>query len=148
MITDKLFCMRDWRNWITRFFVKWNSTVWYLFHSIRELNFTPQTGRECSKIFPAIRGRESVYKWFPKFDQSTFIPELFFWHFSFSNEKWFRTLLMIEHIQIWNVIVFFCFCFCFYSLWSRSSPKNNFEITLLKYSKNNVERIENFVTLN
>ena len=25
--------------------------------SIRELNFMPQTGRECSKVFPAIRGK-------------------------------------------------------------------------------------------
>ena len=47
------------------------------FRSIRELNFTPRTGREYSKIFPAIRGSASVYKWLPKFDQSTSILEWF-----------------------------------------------------------------------
>ena len=53
------------------------STVRYLFLSVRELNFTPRTGGECFKISPAIRGRESVYKWLPKFDQTTVILELF-----------------------------------------------------------------------
>ena len=54
-----------------------SSTVRYHFRSIRELIFTPRTGREWPKISPAIRGRESVYKWLPNFDQSTLILELF-----------------------------------------------------------------------
>ena len=59
-----------------------HSTVRNHFRSIRELNFMPLTGRGWAKIFPAIRGRESVYKWLPKFDQSTSILELFI---SFAN---------------------------------------------------------------
>ena len=54
-----------------------NSIVRSHFRSIRELNFTPRIGRECSKIFPAIRGWASVYKWLPKFDQSASILEWF-----------------------------------------------------------------------
>ena len=60
------------------------NTVRYLFRSIRELNFTPWTGRECTKISPAISGWESVYKCLPKFDQSTLILELFI---TFGNSR-------------------------------------------------------------
>ena len=54
-----------------------NSNVRKHFLSIWELIFMPWTGRECTKISPTIRGWESVYKWLPKFDQSTWILQLF-----------------------------------------------------------------------
>ena len=85
--------MRQWKQFI--------STFWNHFHLIREPVFTPRTVQECSKISPAIRGWESVHKMASKISPINFDSRAvhYFWHFSFSNGKWFPTVLAMIKTQ-------------------------------------------------